>query len=657
MAKKPCLDCIDKYEKSKQRKRNAKKRQKQTEEATRPTVTYNVPRGADRFIPPSGSLGSSPQNLTDLLAVLRVNEAMRDQKTRTTLDTLERTPTGSEPRGRPKTANEAVSQVADNYVDMVKSIPEIVRKTVAGTVGVPFQFIQGASPGGGDEPTLERSSKSKPGRPKTANEAASDSLDLFVDTARTGPGLVRDVATQLPRDIRTTASAPFKFAGEIAGNVLSSAKSAASSVGEAVSSAGPNIRFLGEVLSAAGEAAGAAAPAKSDTLERTAPATGGDTPAIQFVGGTGRVLETAPEEQGANPLPSVFLATPPPANLLDDLQRGGLSEEKRRIADILASPTPQYTPPQGVLTPESEVADALGERTILDLAVRPQVDAPLVPNPLALYPEGEGLAPIEEQLTPEEEANFVDAEGEPEEELVVVEGVLEPALSPELSLEQGESLLPPDERGQPIETAASLVDGRGAEDLPLTPASLVSGEGSLSPRTLTRQTTEELAKSIEDVDITDLSALQLQKDYDKQKRDEKKLKKEEQKRKKLEAQLAKIADDEERAVREAQITEGKRLKAEEALRKKEEKTKGKRVEKRTPSQLQIAGLTKRDIAGSPRLETFFGGTGLQTRFQQRQGASSLTAERVEPADEEPQQITFTQPTAERTFKPFEGGGI
>jgi hypothetical protein len=84
---KPCLDCIDKYEKSKQRKRNAKKRQKKKEESMRPAPVYNIPRGADRFIPPTGSLGSSPQNLTDLLAVLRINEAMREQKTRPTLDT------------------------------------------------------------------------------------------------------------------------------------------------------------------------------------------------------------------------------------------------------------------------------------------------------------------------------------------------------------------------------------------------------------------------------------------------------------------------------------------------------------------------------------------------------------------------------------------
>ena len=644
MAKKPCLDCIDKYEKSKQRKRNAKKRQKQKEEAMKPTpIIYNVPRGSDRFIPPTGSLGSSPQNLTDLLAVLRVNEALKQQTNTPTLDTLERTPTAS--KTRPKTANEAISQVAENYVDIAKAIPQIVKQTLAGTIGVPFSFI-------GSEPTempqrlertLERTQKSK-SRPKTANEATSDSLDLFVDTTRTGPSLVRDIATQLPRDITTTATAPFRFAGEIASS--------------AASAAAAPFKFVGGVLSAAGAAAAAAAEPEP-SLQRTAPATGGNTPAIQFIAGTGRVLESSPVEQGANPPPSVFTATPPPANLIDDLQRGGLSQEQRRVADLLASPTPRFVPKQTAelvgqppqLIPESEVADALGgEQTILDLALRPQVDAPLVPDPLALYPEGESL------LSPEEEDSFVDAEGG--EEPVVVEGEPEPQLSPELPLVE----VPPS-----FETSASLVDGKGAEDLPLTPASIVQGEGSLSPRTLTRQTTEELAKSIEDVDLPDVSALQLQKEYDKQKR-------EEEADRRREAQLARIVDAEERAVRRAQIEEGKRLKAEQKQQEKEERDKkkaeaelGKRVEKRTPSQLQIAGLTRRDVANTPRLETFFGGAGLNTRFQQQRSASGLT--QPVTAAEEPQQITFTQPTAERTFSvepigkitlpfsQFEGGGV
>ena len=160
-----------------------------------------------------------------------------------------------------------------------------------------------------------------------------------------------------------------------------------------------------------------------------------------------------------------------------------------------------------------------------------------------------------------------------------------------------------------------------------------------------------------------MSALQLQKEYDRQKRDE-------EATRRRDAQLAKIANEEERATRRAQIEEGKRLKAEAAQLKKEETQRkkaeaelGKRVEKRTPSQLQIAGLTKRDVANTPKLETFFGGAGLNTRFQQRQGASSLTPgegsepQGVQPAPaEEPQQITFTQPTT-RTFRPFEGGGL
>ena len=654
MAKNPCLDCIDKYEKSKQRKRNAKKRQKQKEEATKPAPVvrqmYLPPQ--QRFIPSHYTAGKPP-NLTDLLVVLRVNEALREQQTRPTLDTLERTPTEVKP-SKPKTANEAISQVAENYVDIAKSIPQIVRQTLAGTIGAPFIFLGGkessptildgdlTTPQQKTERTLEKS------KPKTPNEAVSDALDLFGITARTGPGVVRDIATQLPRDIRTTTTAPFSFASDVLGPIASAP-----------------FKFVGNVSSAVASFAESAAEPEP-SLQRTAPATGGDTPAIQFVAGTGRVLESSPVEQGANPLPSVFTATPPPASLIDDLQRGGLDEEKRRVAELLASPTPRFVPkptaelvgeppqllPQGasMLTPETEIADALGgQQTVLDLALRPRVDVPLVPDPLALYPEGETL------LTPEEEASFEDAVGE-DEPVVTVEGIPEPTISEELPLGD----VPPT-----IETSASLVDGRGAEELPLTPASLTRNEGSLSPRTLTRQTTEELAATVEDVDVPDLSAIQLQKEYDKQKREDEKIRR-------REAQLAKIADENEREARKAQIEEGKRLKAEttrlkkeEAQRKKAEAELAKRVS-RQPTELQIPGVTKRDVANTPKLETFFGGVGLQTRFQQQRG---LTPARPAPEgglergsaparlEGVPQVPTFTQPTTERTFKPFEGGGV
>jgi hypothetical protein len=159
-----------------------------------------------------------------------------------------------------------------------------------------------------------------------------------------------------------------------------------------------------------------------------------------------------------------------------------------------------------------------------------------------------------------------------------------------------------------------------------------------------------------------LSAVELQKEYDKQKLDEKKFKKEEEKRKKLEAEIDKIVDDEKREAIKMQIEEGKRLKKEAAQRKKEEKREGKLAEKRTSTQLHIKGVTKTDIAGTPKLETFFGGAGLNTRFQQqRQGGSLLSPQGTSSTtfaqlEEEPQQITFTQPTT-RTFKPFEGGGV
>ena len=88
---KSCLDCVDKYEKTKKRQRRLKQLKKQKEELSRPQpIVYNIPRGADRFIPPQTSIIQT-NNLSDLLAILRLNEAMKEQKTTPTLDTLERT--------------------------------------------------------------------------------------------------------------------------------------------------------------------------------------------------------------------------------------------------------------------------------------------------------------------------------------------------------------------------------------------------------------------------------------------------------------------------------------------------------------------------------------------------------------------------------------
>jgi murein DD-endopeptidase MepM/ murein hydrolase activator NlpD len=316
--------------------------------------------------------------------------------------------------------------------------------------------------------------------------------------------------------------------------------------------------------------------------------------------------------------------------------------------------------------PETETVDALGggyaplrreevEQTVLDLALRPHVDTPLVPNPDALYPEGESL------LTPEEEATFVDASGEEEggyvplrqeeEEPIVVEGVIEEGVSPELPLEEA----PPT-----IETSQSLATGLAAE------------EPTISPRALTRQTTEELAAAIEDIDTAELAAATAkQRAVDEE---ERRIKEEEKFQKTL-AKIAKIEDQQLREERQAAVAAEREAKRAETERLKAEKESRKRVAKPTTSQLQIPGVKRSDVANTPKLTTFF-----RPQAEELQYARLAAANRSVPAsqlataeedtfkveklgsitlsqeEEEPQRITFTQPSA-ATFKFAEGGGV
>jgi hypothetical protein len=133
MTKSACLDCIDKYEKSKQRKRKAKQRQKKKSE---PRSLIESPYSQLR-----PSLAPSPnQNLTDLLSVLKLQQTMAQQQNTPQLESLERTP-------KPKTPNEALSQVADNYllgVDVAKNVPvklyDELKETIK-SVTEPIQFL------------------------------------------------------------------------------------------------------------------------------------------------------------------------------------------------------------------------------------------------------------------------------------------------------------------------------------------------------------------------------------------------------------------------------------------------------------------------------------------------------------------------------------
>jgi len=596
MAKTPCLDCIDKYEKTKQRKRNAKKRQKQKEQQAAPQQV--LPRS-----PYSGFTSAPPKtnNLADLLAVLRVSETMKQQQNTPTLNSLERTPkpppatpkpastplTIPAPKPPPKTANEAVSQVVDNYVGLLTS-------------GVPSSVLS-----------------------QTPAALAAPAI----------------VAGQYAGGLLST---PFQFLGNAASTITRPIGNAISSV---YYSGNPDPEIRREAAASAAE--------NRASLQRIAPAVGGTTPELQFIGATGRVLESSPVEQGGNPLPSVFTASAPPVNLLADLQareraerlrprtriipedevggEGGsrLIEQQRRIANPIrlyegTVPANRVAAPIGqppLLIPEGETVNALGggyaplrreevERTVLDLALRPRVDFPLVPVSAGLIPETESLAPVEEQMTPEEEAEFEDAiAGEFEEPLLEV---------------------PPT-----FETAASLVTGEALEEAPLTAAGLAA-----SPRALERQTTEELAAAIEDIDIEDeLAKTSKQNAIDAEKR-----------RKREAAKLQKKLD------REAQQSEAEAKRAEKLetfITNPREAAQYERLlgaaAEVQPSQLALVEGPS-SVASSPLL--IGAGLGFPPR------SAEFTTYDVSPltSQEEYEPITFTQPAA-RTFRPFEGGGI
>ena len=162
--------------------------------------------------------------------------------------------------------------------------------------------------------------------------------------------------------------------------------------------------------------------------------------------------------------PTFYRPSAPPASVIDDLAArravfgdvwNAITNERAPVERIFLTEVPEP------LIPEGETP--LPEGTILDLMTRPAAST-IVPEPLALYPEGEDLlAPptSEALLEPEEEDElFVDAS---DEEPIVVE-VVDEYISPELPL---------DEEPLRVETAATLAGGGGAIDTPQVSSDLV----------------------------------------------------------------------------------------------------------------------------------------------------------------------------------------
>ena len=192
---------------------------------------------------------------------------------------------------------------------------------------------------------------------------------------------------------------------------------------------------------------------KPPSLERTAPAVGGTTPALEFVGKTGRSLEVASlTESGAGT---------PSADALVPQRRFVERYEALRPPKISGGRWMTADGEDIKLIPETETSDALGgERTVLDL------------------------------MTPDEPSSIVPDEAfyefpEDDDEPVVVQGTAEPAISPILDEGGGAptepstaDVLTPSVPLAP--TSLSLATGR-AEEAPPQEASDLSGGGS-TPR-------------------------------------------------------------------------------------------------------------------------------------------------------------------------------
>lgn len=117
-----CVDCIDKYEKSKQRKRAAKKRQKKKEELTRPVIRQTVLPQQQRI--PTG------ENLTDLVKALILQQSLQKPTLQrsTNVQTSaprKRTEQLTNTLERPRTVNEATMNavnVLNPFIDYTSAL-------------------------------------------------------------------------------------------------------------------------------------------------------------------------------------------------------------------------------------------------------------------------------------------------------------------------------------------------------------------------------------------------------------------------------------------------------------------------------------------------------------------------------------------------------
>ena len=566
---KSCLDCVEKYEKTKQRKRNAKKRQKKKEQLANPApiIRQIVLPPSQQYIPPTPQFKLPAQTQNDLTFFQRAQE----------LDTLSKL--------LDKKQQRLDKESDDYYKKLAKANQQ-------------FESTPESKPK--PKPSLER----KP-RPRTVNEAVSDSLDYFGGTLSVGGEAVKQTPSAIV--------APAVVAGQFVGKTL---KLPFQFLGSVASTIGGKLSSLAEPEPTLERGS---APARLERVERSPPAVGGSTPELRFIGGTGRILESSPVETGASPPASVFFSTTP------------------SIADILR--------PRTRIIPEDEFGSEAGSRVIEQ---QRRMDNPFPLGP----PEYQRMTHNLAEPAPLE----VFAIGQP------------PVLLPEEDIfEDASGELPLEEAPPTIATSTSLVSGEPMLEEPLTAERLTT-----SPRTLERQTTEELARLVEDIDEDiDLSAVEKQKAYDEQKKEDDRQRKEEERLAKEDRQIAKIQDRQRREEAQAIIAlerEQKRLERERAKAEKELK---KRVVKPTSSQLQIPGLKRSDIANTPKLQSFFKPQAEEFQYARLAAASrSVPTSQISAAEDDPftveklgmitiddeEPLTFTQPS-QPTFKFAEGGGI
>ena len=450
-----CGDCIQQYEKSKQRLRKAAAKKREAAQLEKPQpVQYQI-RSADRFIPPG-------TNLTDLLNVLRLQQTMagaaNNPQTLTPSLERQRIPT---PRVEIETPTPAIIETPQfQFITEQRTFPvaQIGGRAVLG------QALLDAA-GSGGQALLDAADS---GGRALAGAAGLGGRALVGTAGLGGRALVgaADLGGRALAGAAGLGGQAVLGTADLGGRAL---VGAAGLGGQAVlGAAGLGGRALVGAAGLGGQAVLGAAGLGGRALVGAAGLGGqallgtinfiGDAVDSAYLERSGRALATeAQPERDPQPPPRFFESPVVPPSMVDDLAA-------RRVAN----PLPQPPTPLPLL-PETETP--LPERTVLDLMER-EPDPGLVPAPAVVAPVGDI------QLLPEQ----------PEEELDEFYDSEEAPYEAQPKEEEAEDALPEDERPRQAQPDEEQPEEEQAE-MPLevyerptfTAASLASGGGEVIP--------------------------------------------------------------------------------------------------------------------------------------------------------------------------------